>query len=159
QFEFMTRDKAKGGMGLKVIIARSDPYPDSAAMRADVARGQIRVFAGDSDHPLLTNAQNVRFRAVHDVFGHAANGFEFGPRGELNAAAHHARMFSDEGRAALLTETHGQTAYNNFSPDVIPGEAANTPLDETHFVEDYAARHPTATGDPDYEFEGITYGM
>lgn len=125
QWDYMTKPKAKGGLGLKVIIARGDPYPNSAAMRADVARGQIRVFAGSSDHPLMTNEQNVMFRAVHDVFGHAAEGFEFGPRGELNAAIKHSQMYSDTARPAMLTETHGQNSYVNFSDDPYVPDAPN----------------------------------
>jgi hypothetical protein len=131
QWDYMTRPKKRGGMGLQVIIARGDPYPNSAAMRADVAKGRIRVFAGSSDHPLMTNEQNVMFRAVHDVFGHAAEGFEFGPRGELNAAIKHSQMYSDTSRAAMLTETHGQNSWVNFSDepfDVATPTVANAPV-------------------------------
>lgn len=156
QFEFMTRPKEKGGMGIKVVIAKSDPYASSAEMRADIAKGQIRVLGDSSDHPLLTNAQNVRFRAVHDVFGHSANGFEFGPRGELNAAAHHARMYSDEGRAALLTETHGQTAYNNFSHDIIQDAPARTEIDPNSPISSFAKAF-SPEGGP-YDTEVISYG-
>ena len=120
QWDHMTKPTKKGGMGIKVIVAKGDPYADSAAMRADVAKGQLRVFAGNADHPLMTNEQNVMFRAVHDVFGHAAEGFEFGPRGELNAAIKHSQMYSDTGRAAMLTETHGQTSWVNYSDDMVP---------------------------------------
>lgn len=121
QWAHMTAPKAKGGMGIEVTVAKGDPYtPDAAgraAMLKDIRNGKLRVKGTDSDHPLMTNEQNVRFRAVHDVFGHAANDFEFGPRGELNAAATHFRMYSADARGALLTETHGQTAYVNYSKD------------------------------------------
>lgn len=128
QFDHMTAPKSKGGMGIEVIVAKGDPYTADAAgraaMAADLKKGRIRVKGTDSDHPLMTNEQNVMFRAVHDVFGHAANGFEFGPRGELNAAATHFQMYGPEARGPLLTETHGQTAYVNYSNDVFNPEVA-----------------------------------
>jgi hypothetical protein len=157
QWDHMTKPKSEGGMGIKVIIARGDPYPNSAAMRADVAKGRIRVFADSSDHPLMTNEQNVMFRAVHDVFGHAAEGFEFGPRGELNAAIKHSQMYSDTGRAAMLTETHGQNSWVNFSDDVIE-DTPQAPLPNT--VDEYEAEFPyelpdaykqPAKGEPGYD--------
>ncbi len=121
QFEYITAPKSKGGMGIKVTVtSKPNPYETSAAMRADVAAGRLKVYAGEAAHPLLTNPQTVRFRAVHDVFGHAGEGFEFGPRGELNAAAAHSRMYSDTARGALLTETHGQNAWVSYSDDIIP---------------------------------------
>ena len=39
---------------------------------------------------------NDLFRAVHDALGHGKEGFQFGPRGELNAYLAHSRMFSPE---------------------------------------------------------------
>jgi hypothetical protein len=166
QFDFMTLDKSKGGMGLKVIVSRTDPYtPDAAgraAMKADIEKGQLKVFGGSADHPLMTNDQTVMFRAVHDVFGHAAEGFEFGPRGELNAAANHARMFSNEGRPAMLTETHGQTAWVNYSDDIVPGETRFVQLDDADPVADFERRYPFEAPEsqqgwqgPDVPLEGV----
>lgn len=149
QYDFMVQPKAKGGLGLKVVVSRKDPYTADAAGRAamvkDMEKGVLKVFGGSSDHALMTNEQNVMFRAVHDVFGHAAEGFEFGPRGELNAAAKHARMYSNEGRPAMLTETHGQTSYVNYSDDIYQPEATQAvhkPLDMASPAEDFEARYP-----------------
>lgn len=92
------------------------PYADSAEMRADVFNNNhIWVFEGGEPHPFLTQEQNTQFRAVHDLFGHAKTGFEFGPRGELNATRAHAQMFSKEALPALVTETIGQNSWVNFS--------------------------------------------
>jgi hypothetical protein len=60
----------------------------------------------------------------------------------LNAAASHFKMYSPDARGALLTETHGKTAYVNFSNDVIPGAEAAKPLDALDPAADFEARHP-----------------
>jgi hypothetical protein len=54
------------------------------------------------------------FRAVHDVFGHAATGRAFDPHGEEAAFRSHYAMFSPQARPAMATETRGQNSVNNF---------------------------------------------
>jgi hypothetical protein len=61
--------------------------------------------------PLLVNDM---FRAVHDYFGHAKEGYEFGPRGEYNAYLAHSKMFSKTAIPALTAETMGQNSWVNF---------------------------------------------
>jgi hypothetical protein len=102
-----------------------NPYPTSEAMFDDLWQNRhLAVYTGGARHPALTADQNWRFRAVHDVFGHAANGFAFGPRGEENAWLSHAKMFAPQPRAAMTTETRGQNAWVNFGPfsDLPPHE-------------------------------------
>jgi hypothetical protein len=149
QFDFITAPKGKGGMGIKVTVAKGDPYTADdagrAAMRRDIERGELRVMGIKSDHPLMTNEQNVMFRAVHDIFGHQAEGFGFGPRGELNAAANHFKLYSADARGALLSETHGQTAWVNYSDDIYKptGPAVGgTPLDAANPADDFERRFP-----------------
>ena len=50
----------------------------------------------------------------HDLFGHAAEGYGFGPRGEENTWIKHSQMFSAEAQKALTTETRGQNSWINF---------------------------------------------
>jgi len=57
---------------------------------------------------------NDLFRAVHDIFGHAKEGHQFGPRGEENAWRQHVRMYSPEARAAMTTETRAQNSWVNY---------------------------------------------
>ena len=95
---------------------QGQPYANSAAMMADVKNNHLWVFEGGEPHPLMTPEQNWKFRAIHDIFGHAKTGFEFGPRGELNATRAHAQMFSQAAVPALVTETLGQNAWVNFGP-------------------------------------------
>lgn len=102
--------------GIRFEPVAGDPYPNSAAMVEDVrVNKRLKVYMSEAAHPLMTDAQNVMFRGVHDYFAHAAEGFQFGARGELNAAVKHAQMYSAEARRAMLTETHGQNSVVNFS--------------------------------------------
>ncbi len=77
------------------------------------------------DSPLLARADGVTFkgqpvtyndifRAVHDYFGHAADGAGFRAIGEENAWRAHSAMYSPEARRALTTETRGQNSWVNF---------------------------------------------
>jgi hypothetical protein len=88
-------------------------------MRRDVQENKhLFVYAGENDpNSLMTPEDNWIFRGVHDLFGHAANGYDFGPRGELNAAIEHAKMFPKEALPALFAETHGQNSWVNFGPN------------------------------------------
>lgn len=63
------------------------------------------------DFELLVNDV---FRVVHDYFGHTQRGFQFGPRGELNAWKSHSRMYSDAAQGALAAEALAQNAWVNF---------------------------------------------
>lgn len=125
--------------GVKFEPAIDDPYANSAEMIADVRdNNRLKFFLTDlddfpADHPLAKPSgvymtmpdgtqremvYNDLFRAVHDYFGHASEGFQFGPRGEDNAWALHAAMFSDEARPAMTFETRGQNSWVNFGPQM-----------------------------------------
>lgn len=107
--------------------SEADPYsaPGStkmAQMRDDVReRKHLTAYASQLTHPYLSDEDNLRFRFVHDLFGHAQEGNSIGPRGEYNAAHSHAQMFSRRARPAMLAETHGQNSVVNFS--TTPSEA------------------------------------
>jgi hypothetical protein len=60
----------------------------------------------------LTNVEVIR--AVHDVFGHAKFGTQFGAIGEENAWRVHMSMFSPEAQKALTATTRGQNSWVNF---------------------------------------------
>jgi hypothetical protein len=59
---------------------------------------------------------NDIFRAVHDLVGHAATGFQFGPLGEENAFRFHATVQSAAALPALAAETRLQNCWVNFGP-------------------------------------------
>lgn len=96
----------------------ADPYGNrSDAMATDVIwNRRLFVYSGGSDHPILSRSENWRFRAVHDVFGHAMHGYSFGPNGEESAYRCHSAMFSPIACKALATETRGQNSWVNFGP-------------------------------------------
>jgi len=123
QFDFMTKSRRKGGMGMDVEVTKHDPYqkpsgaPDPAGMMKDVQEhNRIKVLSTESTggHPFLSNDQNDQFRAVHDVFGHSATGRAFDPHGEEAAFRSHYAMFSPKARPAMASETRGQNAANNY---------------------------------------------
>ena len=108
QYEHMT-----GAMGITVSVVKEDPYKDITEMRRDVLENHhiaVLSTAETGSHPFLTDAQNDQFRAVHDVFGHAATGRGFDRHGEEAAWVSHSLMFSPQARQAMTTETRGQNS-------------------------------------------------
>lgn len=125
QYDFLLRE----GYKLEPWNQTGQPYKNSAEMRKDVLDNKhIWYFKTEEgfgkkgekyEHPLLDQAPNGlvyndMFRAIHDVFAHAKEGFEFGARGEENAWHEHYMMFSPEARPAMTTETRGQNSWVNF---------------------------------------------
>ena len=129
------------GYKIEPWVQPGQPYANSRDMMRDVAGKHIWFFptvspidqatfgegVGDLDpnhNPMVrktghvVNGMELRandlFRAVHDIYGHALEGHEFGPEGELNAWAEHAKLFSPMALRALTTETHGQNSWVNF---------------------------------------------
>lgn len=111
QFAFLVRSVGSAGVGLQVEICADDPYGDAAAMMREVSvNHRLRVWGtGEcgNPHPLLSDTVNNMFRAVHDTFAHAANGFDFSPDGEEGAWFAHSQMYSPLARAAMTAETRG----------------------------------------------------
>ncbi|MEV4509217.1 hypothetical protein AB0K00_09705 [Dactylosporangium sp. NPDC049525] len=113
QFDLLTRPAGRGGVGLDVRITSEDPYEDAVEMIADLRRGRLDIFstaACGNPHPWLSDDDNDMFRAVHDVFGHAAAGRGFDRHGEEAAWLKHVRIYSPAARSALTAETRGQSS-------------------------------------------------
>lgn len=123
QFDFMTKPRSKGGMGLNAEVTDEDPYgmhngefqyhTVMPELRDDVMnRNRIAVLATKSTggHAFFTDDQNDMFRAVHDVFGHLGSGRGIDFNGEEAAYQKHAAMFSPLARGALATETRAQNS-------------------------------------------------
>ena len=116
QFEFMTRPRSRGGMGIHAVVSREDPYSGPAEMFQDVRENnRIQVYATGTEesghHPLLTHEENNMFRAIHDVFGPAGAGRGFDRHGEEAAFVSHAHMFTPMARSAMASETRGQNSW------------------------------------------------
>ena len=139
---------------------KGQPYKNSKEMKADVDNNRHLYFfrGGDipADHPLAEVdpktglTYNEKLRAVHDLYGHAASGYEFGPKGEEAAYKTHAQMFDPEAIPALTTETRGQNNWvnsgkhlRNEAGDVIKkGESGYVPPTERPFAEQKAGILP-----------------
>lgn len=118
------------GVKLEPWIKEGQPYQNSQEMVNDVhGNNHLHYFVGGDmpkDHPLAEHTglvenghpitYNDAFRAVHDYYGHAAYGNEFGPRGEEHAWRAHKRMYSPEAQPAMTFETKGQNSWVNFGP-------------------------------------------
>ena len=119
-----------------------DPYPPTAggskAMLADLKNKHIKVYAtqGEQSHPLMTNAQNNLFRAVHEILGHGVDQVPFSAWGEENAYRSHAQMYSDLARRAMATETRGQNSHFNYGPN------KDVPAPQRPFAQQKAALWP-----------------
>jgi hypothetical protein len=161
------------------------PYKNSEEMRADVRDNKHLWFflteqgfgtqgansENVAEHPMLAPTGievkdkplvvNDVFRAVHDYFGHAKNGYSFGPRGELNAFLAHVGMYSKEAKPAMAVETMAQNSWVNFGAHLRdgggnvpkPGEAAYVSPTERPFAEQKATLVPkefiaATTGEP-----------
>lgn len=121
-------------LGIKIDFTDKDPYENAEQMQKDVRENHhLSVFTGSGpqgDHPLSeiepTTGQtfNNLFRATHDLFGHAAGGFDFSERGEENAYNAHRQMYSPEASKAVRTETQGQSNwfFNNKNVRENPDE-------------------------------------
>lgn len=163
QFDFLTKPRAKGGLGVNVEVTQDDPYKRARDMMADVRennRLKVLSTASTGGHPFFTNDQNDMFRAVHDAFGHAATGRGFDPHGEEAAYRSHVSMFTRQARPAMTTETRGQNSVLNygsqagdFAPQkvaIIPGGGLITPIGRrTAFIQatqEAKAAHERAFG-------------
>lgn len=126
QYDFMTRPKEQGGMGLRHEVVAEDPYKTPGEMADDVRAGRIRTLASTTTaqpgsetgttHQALSDEENDRFRAVHDVFGHAAVGRGFSRHGEEAAYRSHIQMFSPAAQQAATSELRAQNSYLNYHP-------------------------------------------
>ena len=113
------------------------PYANSREMREDVLNNRHLYFftGGDfsADHPLTEVspktglAYNDMFRAIHDLFGHAVEGYQFGPGGEESAWNLHRQMFSPEAQGALVSETKAQNSWVNFGKHIREAETPPPP--------------------------------
>jgi hypothetical protein len=115
----------KLGVRMEPWTKEGQPYENSGQMMQDARdNNHLYFFTGGDipkDHPLAERAEgnltyNDLFRGVHDYFGHALYGNEFGPRGEEHAWRTHKRMFSPVAQPAMSAETRGQNSWVNYGP-------------------------------------------
>jgi hypothetical protein len=156
QFEFVVK---RAGVKVEKWKGKGEPYKNSQAMADDLKKNNHLYYLPTTtefgkgaakegaDNPLLKKGRyglpvNDEFRAIHDYFGHAKEGYGFGPVGEENAARAHSAMFTPEARKAMLSETRGQNSWVNYGPQMrrpdgsIPrlGDPDYVPLPEREFA-------------------------
>lgn len=110
----------------------------SKEMMSDVhGNKHLYVFQGGDPHDFLNRVdkatglnENEKFRAVHDLLGHAIYGNQFGPKGEEIAWAVHQQMYSPLARLAMTAETRGQNSLVNYSPLNVKVKSAIATLDD-----------------------------
>lgn len=127
------------GYKVEIFEGTGEPYKNSTEMMNDIRDNKHMYILSTAkefgenpitdeqkeNNPLLaetdikdTNGKNLLvndvFRFVHDFFGHAKLGNQFGPIGEETAWNVHSKMYSDEARKAMTTETRGQNSFVNF---------------------------------------------
>jgi hypothetical protein len=138
-----------------------NPYASgSAALSADIRDNKHAHYyptdqgfgssgASPTDHPMLRTIKDLHgnempandaFRVVHDIFGHAKEGHQFGPNGEEAAYRDHSQMFSPLARRALTAETRGQNSWVNFGPNAAHNKANPS---KTIFADQKAGLLPT----------------
>lgn len=140
------------GYKMEPFEGEGEPYKNSAEAIRDVVENKHlyylqtgKAFAAGIDSPPTSNLMlqdsgiegkpvNDIFRAVHDFFGHAKEGYQFGPRGEFNAWQAHSRMYSDLAQNALASETLAQNSWVNFGPQLRTPEGAVPKMGEPGFV-------------------------
>lgn len=132
QYEHLTRPREQGGLGLTVEVTNENPYEHPRDMHNDVINNRrLRVLStrATGGHTLWSDAQNDRFRAVHDMIGHLATGRDFTSHGEEAAYESHAATMPKGALRALAAETRAQNAYMVHDPnyDFPPNAAINTP--------------------------------
>lgn len=121
QYDYVTRPRSKGGMGIDIDVTKHDPYGAGEKgvygiineVRDDVQNhGRIKVFstASTGGHPVFSNDENDMFRGVHDIFGHLGSGRGIDAHGEEAAFQKHSAMFSPLARQAMASETRGQNS-------------------------------------------------
>lgn len=126
----------KAGYTLEPWPEGGEPYPNSAAMLMDIEANKHLFFKPTGDDIKGKNLMlqegadgfpiNDIFRAVHDFFGHAKEGHEFGPKGELNAWREHSAMYSEAAQPALAAETLAQNSWVNYGAH-LRDKAGNIP--------------------------------
>lgn len=113
-------------------------YNGAMDMASDVhGNKHLYVYQGGDPHDFLNRMdkasglnENEKFRAVHDLLGHAIYGNQFGPKGEEIAWAVHQQMYSPLARLAMTAETRGQNSMVNYSPLNVKVKSAIAKLDE-----------------------------
>ena len=106
------------------VVDDPEPYMSAQEMVEDIHKNRhFSVSRANSEHPIWSVEDNINFRIVHDVLGHAQSGGDFSWVGENKACGVHFPLVSPLAREALFTECIGQQAYyrafHGFGPQKV----------------------------------------
>ncbi|WP_065286810.1 hypothetical protein [Mycolicibacter kumamotonensis] len=145
-------DHAVNTMGIRPEFVDYDPYADVHEMVGDLnnnRRLKVLSTAATGGHPYFSNADNDKFRFVHDLFGHAATGRSFDRHGEEASFLTHSKMFSPQALPALASETRGQNSSLILNGEFGPQKVATLNPQFWRAARRRAAAPRTPSLDPD----------
>lgn len=102
-----------------VVYQSDDPYDSYADMARTVGREQmLRVYCEHAGHPFLSDSENLKFRAVHDWFGHLEADVHFKADGEFKKWQHMKQYFSGPNvHRVMFAEVVGQVGAAYYLRD------------------------------------------
>jgi hypothetical protein len=101
-----------------VIFQEKDPYSDYEDMAKTVAEEQkLRVYSGHAGHPVMSDRENLKFRAVHDWHGHLRYDVNFTTEGEFMKWFNMRDTFPIWTHNVLFAEVVGQLGAIKYLPD------------------------------------------
>jgi len=109
-------------LGINVIFTDGQPYDNVHSMIKDVHTRKVLMISTDFNEPnkYMTKNENLRFRAVHDYFGHILGGqyATFSAIGEIRAFITHMQtVFCPFARQVMLSELLAQTSVTFYNKD------------------------------------------
>jgi hypothetical protein len=109
----------------KVEFTSEDHYESAKQMREEVQRtGVIKIYTGFGGHPYLTQEQNNKGRAVHDVWAHLVCGCPFSFEGEYNAYLEQRKYYPEWTWKVLFAEIPAQTSAYYYMGEVAKDKAS-----------------------------------
>jgi len=102
---------------VKVEYVEGQPYESAKEMVKKVKdTGTMQISTDYNDHPIFSDKENLRFRAVHDYIVHIMNadkGIDFSRKGEIKAYNLHRKLAPKDTWPALFSEVAAQACYAN----------------------------------------------
>lgn len=110
QFDQIAEAHNKGGaQRYKVKYVHGQPYKSAKEVIDDLTNNhRILVSQEANTHPIWTPEQNLKFRAVHDIYGHFHGLNSFEVFGEIKAYNKHIKTLPRNAVPAMFTEVVGQ---------------------------------------------------
>lgn len=99
-------------LDLRIRWVSGQPYATAQALHNVFYTRRLLISTDFNFHPLWDEETNLRFRAVHDYYGHVLTGFDFTLQGEHNAYLATARLHTDTAKHALFTEVYVQALWH-----------------------------------------------